>query len=201
MVQQLEMFSSGTRAGRCILDLFRSHPLFLLFSLYVFRETYGCGADACRIQGGGNFRPHYSPHFKEEMGYFSMNGQQTLSIVSKYARGAMQNFLPGLENGLDNLPWPSRDGDMDDNNDNNRFHIDWVVPHQASAVALDSLALFGWPDHRILKTLHKYGNCVSASIPLTLCENLDNGRIQRGDKILLCGTSAGISIGSMLLTY
>jgi len=159
----------------------------------VHMETYGCGADACRIVGGGTFRPHRHPEHTDRMSYFSMDGQKTLSLVSKYARSAMNNFIPGLENGLDNLKMPGSSIE--------KVNIDWVVPHQASAVAIDSLALFGWEEDRILKTLHKYGNCVAASIPLTLCEYLDNETIKRGDRVLLCGTSAGLSIGSMLLTY
>ena len=155
-------------------------------------ETYGIGADSCRIQGGGNNRPPHHPDYKERMSYFEMNGQATLSLVSKYAPAALHNFIPGLERGLNNLQIPNSD---------KHVNIDWVVPHQASAVAVDSLTMFGWPEEKILKTLHKYGNCVAASLPLTLCDGIDNGNIKRGDRILLCGTSAGLSCASMLLTY
>jgi 3-oxoacyl-[acyl-carrier-protein] synthase-3 len=98
--------------------------------------------------------------------------------------------MPGLDRGLKGLSLRGRHVD-----------IDWVIPHQASAVALDSLGLFSWPENQIVKTLSKYGNTIAASIPLTLCEGIDNGTIKRGDKILLCGTSAGISIGAALITY
>lgn len=155
-------------------------------------ETYGIGSDACQVRGGGTYRPPHNPKYDERMGYFSMNGQQTLALVSKYARGGLHNFIPGLEKSLNNLQLPGMDRTVD---------IDWVVPHQASAVALDSMAMFGWPEERILKTLHKYGNCVAASIPLTLCDSIDNGKIRRGDRVLLCGTSAGLSVGSLLFTY
>eukprot|EP00797_Seminavis_robusta_P032327 Sro71_g039530.2 (157) ;mRNA; r:105005-105475 len=155
-------------------------------------ETYGIGADTCRIRGGGNHRPYYRPDYDERESYFEMDGQGTLSLVSKYAPAALHNFIPGLERGLNNLKLPGSD---------ERVTVDWVVPHQASAVAVDSLAMFGWPDEKILKTLHKYGNCVSSSLPLTLCDGIDNNTIKRGDRVLLCGTSAGISCASMLLTY
>jgi len=155
-------------------------------------ETYGVGADACAVRGCGTYRPPHHPEATVRDEYFSMNGQKTLALVSKYIRGGLYNFMPGLEKGLSNLQVPGTDRTVD---------IDWVIPHQASQVALDSLAMFNWPEERILKTLHKYGNCVAASIPLTLCDGIDNGKIQRGDKVLLCGTSAGISVGSMLFTY
>lgn len=69
------------------------------------------------------------------------------------------------------------------------------------AAALDSLSVFGWPADRIVRTLPELGNCVAASIPLTLYEGVSSGLIRRGDKVLLCGTSAGVSFGGMILTY
>jgi 3-oxoacyl-[acyl-carrier-protein] synthase III len=158
----------------------------------VHMETYGIGADTCRVQGGGTYRVHHRSNYNTRMSYFEMDGPATLALVAKYVPAALHNFIPGLERGLNNLPLPGSD---------KRVDIDWVVPHQASAVALDSLTMFGWPEGKILKTLHKYGNCIAASIPLTLCDGIDNGVIKRGDRLLLCGTSAGLSCASMLLTY
>ena len=50
-------------------------------------------------------------------------------------------------------------------------------------------------------TLHKYGNCVAASIPLTLIDAIESGEVKRGDICLLFGTSAGFAIGAVLLKY
>ena len=79
--------------------------------------------------------------------------------------------------------------------------IRWVVPHQASGIALDSLAVYNWPPAQVVRTLAKYGNCVAASLPLTLYEGVSTGQIRRGDKVLLCGTAAGGSFGGIILTY
>ena len=51
------------------------------------------------------------------------------------------------------------------------------------------------------ETLHKYGNCIAASIPLTFIDAVEKNEIKRGDICLLSGTSAGFSIGSVLLKY
>lgn len=74
-------------------------------------------------------------------------------------------------------------------------------PRQASGLALDSLSVFGWPQQQILRTLPTCGNCVAASLPLTLAEGVLSGRIRRGDKLLLCGMGAGVSFGGLILTY
>jgi len=53
----------------------------------------------------------------------------------------------------------------------------------------------------VARTLDRFGNCVAASIPLTLHEVLRAGRVDRGDKLLLLGTGAGLSLGGVVLTY
>jgi 3-oxoacyl-[acyl-carrier-protein] synthase III len=158
----------------------------------VHMETYGIGADACKIEGAGTFRPTHHPKWEPIMDRFQMDGEATLGIISKYVRGVLMRAMPGLESGLIGVQLPGYDKPID---------IDWVIPHQASAVGIDSMGMFGWSDKKVLRTLHKFGNTIAASIPLTLCDHIDNGTIKRGDKILLCGTSAGLSFGAMLLTY
>ena len=79
--------------------------------------------------------------------------------------------------------------------------VDVVVPHQASKVGLMMLERFGWKEEKIVKTIETLGNCVAASIPVTLYQGVRDGRIQRGDKVLLVGTGAGLSIGGMVLTF
>ena len=61
--------------------------------------------------------------------------------------------------------------------------------------------LWNWPAERTIRTLHRTGNCVAASIPITLCEGVHSGRIQRGDTVMLCGTGAGLSGAVAILTF
>ena len=53
----------------------------------------------------------------------------------------------------------------------------------------------------MLRTLESLGNCVAASIPLTLHAGVASGRIRRGQRLLLMGTGAGLSFGGVVLTY
>eukprot|EP00549_Striatella_unipunctata_P010659 CAMPEP_0118688390 /NCGR_PEP_ID=MMETSP0800-20121206/8892_1 /TAXON_ID=210618 ORGANISM="Striatella unipunctata, Strain CCMP2910" /NCGR_SAMPLE_ID=MMETSP0800 /ASSEMBLY_ACC=CAM_ASM_000638 /LENGTH=757 /DNA_ID=CAMNT_0006585641 /DNA_START=84 /DNA_END=2357 /DNA_ORIENTATION=- len=155
-------------------------------------ETYGIGADTCMIPGGGCNRPSTHPEFNELTEKFHMDGEGVVRLASKYMSGVLNRFVPGLHQGLDNLKIPGTDKTVS---------VDWVIAHQASGLALDSLSLFGWPEDRVLRTLHKFGNTISASIPLTLWDGIQSGKIKRGHTILICGTSAGVSLGGMLLTY
>lgn len=54
---------------------------------------------------------------------------------------------------------------------------------------------------KYMDILAKHGNMIAASIPLALHYAIEQGRISRGDKVLLMGTSAGMSIGSVIFEY
>lgn len=80
--------------------------------------------------------------------------------------------------------------------------VDHVVPHQANIRIINSvLGHTGIPVERLVTNLEKYGNTASASIPIALAEALDAGRIQDGDTVLLAGFGAGMTWGSVLLTW
>jgi 3-oxoacyl-[acyl-carrier-protein] synthase III len=98
-----------------------------------------------------------------------------------YSGPFLEKLRPGLSRGLGN--------------------IQLVVPHQPSLVGLRAMQTFGWPAERIMVTLDHLGNCVAASLPATLCEAVREGRLKRGDEVLLVGTGAGLSIGGLILSY
>ncbi len=67
------------------------------------------------------------------------------------------------------------------------------MPHQASRLALNLFArTFPQLGDKMIENLSRVGNCLSASIP---------GTLQRGQQTLLIGTTAGFSIGGIVLTY
>ena len=105
--------------------------------------------------------------------------------VLRMARGIAPDFLEELYPGLSK----------------SMVDIDVIVPHQASKVGLMMLERFGWKEDKIIKTIETLGNCVAASIPATLYQGVIDGKIQRGNKILLVGTGAGLSIGGIILTF
>jgi 3-oxoacyl-[acyl-carrier-protein] synthase-3 len=144
-------------------------------------ETYGDGADMTAIRGGGSGRHPNNPATRPEDNLFHMDGPQVLRMALRYSGGFLEKLRPGLSKGL--------------------APVKLVVPHQPSLMGLKALELFGWPAAQIVKTLDHLGNCVAASIPCTLYEAVREGRLQRGDQVLLVGTGAGLSLGGVILTY
>ena len=144
-------------------------------------ETYGEGADMTAIRGGGTGRHPNDPATRPEDNLFHMDGPQVLRMAVRYSGDFLEKLRPGLSTGLGT--------------------IKLVVPHQPSLMGLKVMQGFGWPAERIVKTLDYLGNCVSASIPLTLYDAVRGGRIQRGEELLIVGTGAGLSIGGLILTY
>jgi 3-oxoacyl-[acyl-carrier-protein] synthase-3 len=144
-------------------------------------KTYGDGAYLTAIMGGGSGRHPNRTSTRPEDNLFHMDGPAVLRMVREVGNGFLEELYPGLSKGL--------------------LDIDIVVPHQASKVGLQMMTHFGWPAERIMHTLEWLGNCVAASIPVTLYEAVRQGAIQRGDKVLIAGTGAGLSIGGLVLTY
>jgi 3-oxoacyl-[acyl-carrier-protein] synthase-3 len=77
-----------------------------------------------------------------------------------------------------------------------------VVPHQASGRGTQLLVKrCGFRAEQIVVNLATRGNCVAASLPLALAEAAHAGRIRRGQRVLLIGTGAGLSLAAAALTY
>jgi 3-oxoacyl-[acyl-carrier-protein] synthase-3 len=80
--------------------------------------------------------------------------------------------------------------------------IDWFVPHQANKRIIDDSAhKLGIDPKKVVITVDKHGNTSAASIPLALCEAVKDGRIQRGDLVLLEAMGGGFTWGSALLRW
>jgi 3-oxoacyl-[acyl-carrier-protein] synthase-3 len=80
--------------------------------------------------------------------------------------------------------------------------IDWFVPHQANRRIIDASARkLGIAPEKVVITVDRHGNTSAASIPLALCEAVRDGRIQRGDIVLLEAMGGGFTWGSVLLRW
>ncbi|MCG6857844.1 MAG: ketoacyl-ACP synthase III [Salaquimonas sp.] len=80
--------------------------------------------------------------------------------------------------------------------------IDWFVPHQANKRIIDSSARkLGIAPEKVVVTVDRHGNTSAASIPLALCEAVRDGRIKRGDLVLLEAMGGGFTWGSVLLRW
>jgi len=77
-----------------------------------------------------------------------------------------------------------------------------LIPHQANLRIIESAcARFGIPRERVMVNIDKYGNTSSASVPIAMCEALAEGRIRKGDLVVLVAFGAGLSYGSAAITW
>lgn len=80
--------------------------------------------------------------------------------------------------------------------------IDLIIPHQANTRILKSAArLLGIPLDRFFINVDRYGNTSAASIPIALCEAVEDGRIEDGDNVVLVGFGGGLSWAAMALQW
>jgi 3-oxoacyl-[acyl-carrier-protein] synthase-3 len=80
--------------------------------------------------------------------------------------------------------------------------IDWLVPHQANIRIITATARkLGMSMDRVVVTVHKHGNTSAASVPLALDVAVRDGRIQRGELLLLEAFGGGFTWGSVLVRY
>jgi 3-oxoacyl-[acyl-carrier-protein] synthase-3 len=80
--------------------------------------------------------------------------------------------------------------------------IDWFVPHQANIRIIEASAKkLGIPLEKVIRTVEHHGNTSAASIPLALAEATRDGRIKRGDLLLLESMGGGFTWGSVLLRW
>ena len=80
--------------------------------------------------------------------------------------------------------------------------VDWVVPHQANARILDATAKkLGLPAEKVVMTVDQHANTSAASVPLAFDTAVKDGRIQRGDTVVLEAMGGGFTWGAAVLTY
>lgn len=151
-------------------------------------KTYSEGAHYCEIPAGGSrYHPSRIDPSRIDQEFtpltkFHMDGKKVFKLASTYMPDFMNNLLKDAGKSIQD--------------------IDWFVPHQASQLALHHLTkrLEVNPD-KVINIFADHGNQVAASLPTALDIGIKDGRIQRGDTLLLIGTGAGLSIGGVVLEY
>ncbi|MCG6871095.1 MAG: ketoacyl-ACP synthase III [Gammaproteobacteria bacterium] len=87
-------------------------------------------------------------------------------------------------------------------NNMDQSEIDWLVPHQANIRIINALAKkLNMPRERVVITVNRHGNTSAASVPLAFDEAVRDGRIQRGQTVLLEAFGGGFTWGSALVKY
>ncbi len=152
----------------------RLHPLLM--------RTYPAGAHLAELTGFGTRQILETPDQEPCRNLFHMQGPQ----LFRFASGPMQKVVA---ESLAQVDWEVR-------------QVDALVPHQASAHALRSIAKqCKFTTQQVLENIGHAGNCLSASIPLLLSEASGDGRIKPGDRVLLAGTAAGVAVAALPLIW
>jgi 3-oxoacyl-[acyl-carrier-protein] synthase-3 len=121
-------------------------------------------------------------HLLQEGDFIHMNGRE----VFKFAVRQMGESSLGV---LDKAGLTKED-------------VDLLVPHQANIRIMEaSRERLGLPLEKMTKTVHKYGNTSSASIPMALVEEMEAGRIKDNDLIVMVGFGGGLTWGAIALRW
>ena len=146
-------------------------------------NTYSEGAHYCEIPAGGSrYHPSRIDQEFAPLTKFHMDGKKVFKLASQHMPDFIDKLLHVAGKSLG--------------------EIDWFVPHQASQLALHHLTkrLAVNPD-KVVNIFANHGNQVAASLPTALDIAIRDGRIQRGQTLMLVGTGAGLSIGGVVLEY
>lgn len=137
--------------------------------------------DACEIAAGGTrIDYHTAPEKFAVHARFAMDGKSLFRVTAKHFPGFVNDLLA-------RAGWAAHD-------------VDVIVPHQASPHALTHMArLTGFAPARIINIAAQMGNQIAASIPTALDIAWRDGRIKPQSKVLLLGTSAGVSFGGIAI--
>ena len=134
----------------------------------------GATNDLLYVDGG--------PSSTQTVGHLRMNGREVF-------RHAVNNFSSVVKEALEANGLSADD-------------IDWVVPHQANKRILDGTRRkLGLPPEKIVITVDRHANTSAASIPLALDVAVRDGRIKKGDLVLMLAMGGGLTWGAGLVRW
>ncbi|HXZ42477.1 MAG TPA: beta-ketoacyl-ACP synthase III [Terriglobales bacterium] len=145
-------------------------------------EVDGSGGCSLYMPGGGSLNPASHETVEQRMHYVHQDGQ----AVFKFAVRKMAELCEKLlqRNGL-----TGKD-------------IDVFIPHQANKRIITATAdRLGMPMEKVIIDIDRYGNTTSATIPLAMNTARQEGKLKKGDMVLLAAVGAGFTVGTTLLRW
>jgi 3-oxoacyl-[acyl-carrier-protein] synthase-3 len=142
----------------------------------------GSGAEALSIPAGGSRQPASRETVDKRLHYVKMDGRAVfrfaVRVLGKAAGQALQKA--GLT--------------VDD--------VDLLIPHQANLRIIQSaVAYLKLPAEKVFCNLERYGNTSAASIPIALCEAIEQNRLHSDDCLVLTGFGAGLTWGAAVVRW
>lgn len=144
-------------------------------------KTWPEAATLAEVRGGGVMKKPCEPTTLHTDHVFDMQGDRLLRFALPRLRKFVREFLDEANLSHDDIAA--------------------VVPHQTSLAGMQIVPKLGFEESRVVNILETYGNCVAASIPMALSVGAKQGAFQRGDRVLLLGTAAGMSIGAAIIRW
>jgi 3-oxoacyl-[acyl-carrier-protein] synthase III len=145
-------------------------------------EIDGSGGDYLNMPAGGSLNPSTHETIEKKMHYVNQQGQQ----VFKYAVKKMGEYSTLI---LERNQIPFQD-------------VDVFIAHQANLRIINATAeRLNLPDDRVIRNIRKYGNTTAATIPLAMQDAIQNGKLKKGNTVLLAAVGAGYTVASMILKW
>lgn len=139
----------------------------------------GCGGPKLFIPAGGSSKPASHETVEAREHFLKMEGREVFRFATQAIPGSILEALGKAGLGTDDL--------------------DLVIPHQANSRIIDhARKKLNLPPEKVFSNLDRYGNTSSASIPVALCEALEQGRIQENDVVAMCAFGAGLCWASAI---
>jgi 3-oxoacyl-[acyl-carrier-protein] synthase III len=145
-------------------------------------EVDGSGGCYLKMPGGGSLNPATCETVKQKMHYVHQDGQQVFKYAVRKMAEASVNVL-------------ERNGYTGDD-------VALFVPHQANKRIIMSAAdRLGLREDRVIINIDEFGNTTAGTIPLALESARQQGRLKKGDLVLIASVGAGFTVGAALLRW
>lgn len=144
--------------------------------------TDGRGSRHIEVKAGGTRMPVTREVLEKRLNTFGMDGPKVWEFALDTVPRSIRSLVEGQGLRLADL--------------------DLVVLHQSNLRMIEAImSSLGLSMAQTVTTIEKYGNTAAASIPITLDEAYESGRLRRGSRVLLCGFGGGLSWGTALLEW
>jgi 3-oxoacyl-[acyl-carrier-protein] synthase-3 len=145
-------------------------------------RTDGSGKEALNMKGGGSLNPPSHETVDKKMHYLYQDGKAVFKVAVKGMADVSYELMK-----KNNLTGED---------------IAYLVPHQANMRIIDATAeRMGISRDKVMINIDRYGNTTAATIPLCIVEYFRNGKIKKGDNLILAAFGAGYTWGSSYLVW
>jgi len=147
-----------------------------------WHEIDGSGAASLNMPGGGSLHPSSAETVAEKMHYVHQDGQAVYKFAVRKMAEAAEAVLT--------------------RNDLKGSDLGCFIPHQANKrIILSTAERLGMPEECVIINIDRYGNTTAGTIPLAMETALEDGRLKKGDLVLLASVGAGFTVGATLLRW